>query len=108
MRDRRLPFVAGLILVCGTVAPAAARTFACPDFLRMHGFLRQATAVCRFSAFNPAIVEQARECFEEVGSSIGATEIYSGAAQFDRLAAYRNLDAVCVGLSTKFPTVVRP
>ncbi len=108
MRDRGLPLAAGLILAWVTTTPAAARTFACTDFLRMHGLLRRATAVCRFSSFNPAIVEQARECFEEVGSSIGATEIYTGAAQFDRLTAVRNLDAVCAELSFKFSTVVRP
>ncbi|MBY0252031.1 hypothetical protein FVE89_11805 [Methylobacterium sp. 2A] len=108
-RAASYPLALTVVAVCGAAAPAAvAAPFACSDFLRMHGLLRRAAAICGYSAYNPAIVERARSCFEAVGSREGARQMYAGASEYDRMAAVRNRDALCLSLASKFPMVVRP
>ncbi len=107
-RARLLPLTVGLLLAGRIAAPAAAPPFACTDFLRMHGLLRRAAAACSFSAYNPVIVERARRCFDEVGTHVGVGEMYAGAADFDRMAAQRDRDGLCLSLSARFPMVVQP
>ena len=108
-RHARLVPLSLVLLLAGRIAaPAAAPPVACMDFLRMHGLLRRAAAACSFSAYNPAIIEHARRCFDEVGARTGTGEIYAGAAEFDRMAVLRGRDVLCLSLSTRFPMVVRP
>ncbi|AYO83246.1 hypothetical protein EBB05_13895 [Methylobacterium brachiatum] len=108
-RAASYPLALALVVACGVPAPAAAAApFACSDFLRMHGLLRRASAICGYSAYNPAIVERARRCFEAVGSREGARQMYAGASEYDRMEAVRNRDALCLSLASKFPMVVRP
>jgi hypothetical protein len=74
----------------------------------MHGMLRRASAACGYSAYNPAIVDRARTCFEAVGSRRGVDEIRSGAAEFERWQVVRHRDTLCATLAARFPMVVQP
>jgi hypothetical protein len=88
--------------------PASAVDLPCGDFLRMHGMLRKAAAACRFSAYNPAIVDRAHVCFDALGSRRGAEEMYAGAAQFEHMLSVRSSEAVCATLARTFSMVIRP
>lgn len=70
--------------------------------------LRRASAACGFRAYNPAIVDRARTCFEAIGSRRGADEIRSGAAEFERWQAVRHRTTLCATLAARFPMVVQP
>jgi hypothetical protein len=74
----------------------------------MHGMLRRASAACGFTAYNSAIVDRARICFDAIGSRPAAEAMHSGAAEFERWQAIRNRDALCATLAAKFPMVVQP
>ncbi len=88
--------------------PASAADFDCAGFLRMHGMLRRASTACGYTAYNPAIVERARACFDTLGSVRGAEAMHSGAAEFERLKAVRNHDALCESVAARFQMVVQP
>lgn len=96
-----------LLAAQGTQAARAAE-FDCDGFLRMHGLLRTAMRECGFAAYNPAIVERARTCFDAVGGRQGAEAMRAGAAEFERWRSVRSHDALCANLTVRFPMVVRP
>lgn len=100
--------LAGVLILAQSARPASAADFDCAGFLRMHGMLRRASAACGFTAYNPTIVDRARTCFDAIGGSRGAEEMYSGAAEFERWQAVRHRAALCQTLAAKFPMVVRP
>ena len=72
-----------VLTLASLAQPASAEDFDCAGFLRMHGMLRRASTACGFTAYNPAIVHQARTCFDRLGSRRGAEAIRSGAAEFE-------------------------
>ncbi|WP_264051572.1 hypothetical protein [Methylobacterium flocculans] len=79
----------------------------CEPYLRMHGMLRRAQAQCAFTQFNPEIVDTARQCYERIGSELGAEAIRAGAGEFDQLASVRGQAATCSLIERQFPMVIR-
>ena len=70
--------------------------------------LRRASVACGFTAYNPTIVDRAHDCFDALGSRRGAEEMYSGAAEFERMQSIRQRDALCASLASKFSMVFKP
>lgn len=99
---RRLLVLLPLVFGC-----VPAHAVECTDFLQLHGFLRRAQAACAFERFNPEIVDTARQCYERLGSEIGAPAIRGGADQFDRMASLRGQHAACALVERRFPMAVR-
>jgi hypothetical protein len=79
----------------------------CAGVLRMHGLLRWSARQCAFTQYNPEIVEDAKRCFEQLGSSIAVPLMYAGREQFERMAVSQGREATCTEIARKFPTVVR-
>jgi hypothetical protein len=70
--------------------------------------LRRASATCGFTAYNPAIVDRARVCFNAIGSRHGTEEIRAGVVEFEQSLAVNSKHAICATLAAKFPMVVLP
>jgi len=102
-----LPGVLALALVLPPYGPGAARAIDYPVFLEMHGFLRWAANRCGFTQYNPAVVEDARLCFDRLGGAVAAPRMYAGRERFEREISLRSLDAVCAEIGRRFPQVVR-
>lgn len=94
-----------LILTVALAGPASARD--CEGMLRMHGFLRRAANQCAFDRYNPSIVDAARQCFDVLAPGVGASSMYAGADEFDRMASLRGRDPACSDIGRRFPMVVR-
>ncbi|MGH1570966.1 hypothetical protein ACRAWG_10135 [Methylobacterium sp. P31] len=73
----------------------------------MHGFLRWSFGQCAFEQYNPATVEDAKRCFEQLGSSAAVPLMYAGREKFERMAASLGREASCLEIARKFPMVVR-
>lgn len=73
----------------------------------MHGMLRWAENRCSFSQYNPEIVEEAKECYERLGSKIAAPLMVLGAREFEQRASIQGEIACCNEIARKFPMVVR-
>jgi hypothetical protein len=100
--------VAGVLILAPGARPASAADFDCAGLLRMHGMLRKASVACGFTAYNPAIVDRARTCYDALGSRHGAEAMHAGGVEFERWQAVRDRDVLCKTLSDRFPMVVRP
>lgn len=98
--------LAAVLLLLGGSGDAFA-SVDCAPYLRMHGMLRRAQAQCAFTRFNPEIVETARQCYEKVGPGVGASAIFAGADEFDRMASLRGRNLICLQIERLFPMVVR-
>lgn len=73
----------------------------------MHGLLRWSAGQCAFTQYSPEIVEDAKRCFEQLGSSVAVPLMYAGREQFERMAASQGREASCTEIARKFPMVVR-
>ena len=98
--------LAALLLLLGGCGEVAA-SVDCAPYLRMHGMLRRAQAQCTFTDYNPEIVETARRCYGQVGPSVGASAVFAGADEFDRMASLRGPDLTCSQIERLYPMVVR-
>lgn len=66
-----------------------------------------AQAQCAMEQFNPDIVDTARQCYERLGSKIGAPAMRAGSGEFDQLASVRGQAAACSLIERLFPMAVR-
>lgn len=92
-----------LIAACGGASAKAD----CPAILQMHGLLRWSAGQCAFKQYNPEVVEDAKRCFDQLGSSVAVSLMYAGREQFERMAASQGQEASCIEIARKFPMVVR-
>lgn len=92
-------------MLCGINNSASAVD--CAPFLRMHGLLRWASNRCAFAQYNPAIVETARQCFDQLGAAAAAPLMWAGREEFEQAASLRGLGPFCAEIERKFPMVVR-
>ena len=100
---------AHLLLVLLLVAPDAARAGVdCPTVLELHGFLRWGANRCGLTQYNPALVKEAHQCFDQLGSARAAPLMYAGRDQFERQVAVRDLQPFCAEVVRRFPMSVRP
>lgn len=102
---RKIYLAEAITLLCGINNSASAVD--CAPFLRMHGLLRWASNRCAFAQYNPAIVETARQCFDQLGASAAAPLMWAGREEFERAASLRGLGPFCAEIERKFPMVVR-
>ena len=96
----------GACLLIGGYLDASAAVN-CATVLRMHGMLRWGAGQCALTEYNPDVREDARRCFERLGSSVAVPLMYAGRDEFERLAASRGRDALCGDIARRFSMVVR-
>ncbi|MDQ0445401.1 MULTISPECIES: hypothetical protein [Methylobacterium] len=72
----------------------------------MHGMLRWAENRCSLSQYNPAIVEEARKCYEQLGSKIAAPLMVLGAKEFEQRASMQGKETFCNEIVRRFPMAV--
>lgn len=83
-----------------------AQTSDCEGLLRMHGMLRWAENRCSLSQYNPAIVEEAKKCYEQLGSKTAAPLMVLGAREFEQRVLLQGEKAFCNEIVRRFPMVV--
>lgn len=88
-------------------SPAAEAAADCAGLLEVHGFLRWAANRCAFTAYNPAMVVEARQCFDWLGSTVAAPHMYAGRDRFARMDALQSHTALCAEIARKFSDIVR-
>ncbi|MGH1569457.1 hypothetical protein ACRAWG_00800 [Methylobacterium sp. P31] len=69
--------------------------------------LRWAANRCSISQYNPEIVEEAKKCYEQLGSKIAAPLMVLGAKEFEQRASVQGEKVFCNEIVRRFPMAVR-